>query len=415
MRSGALILALGGALAAPGVAVAQTFIGNEVPALCAKFPGQALPPEEILVALLEHNSVAWSSRTLDAYQATVSGLGQSGQTLGDLINQGQGVPENLARLQNNLEELAEQASESEQGTSRFHVRLRDPTQSAEAVSRLYLRGDFGAMSVHCPTPDLTQIADSGGVEREQDEESRRLILTGDIPSLRNGDLGDRTFATFGYTNNAETSAESIEANLVMGFGEFRSGDFAWLPYVSYQRSTSSAQPLNDLSFGVTGFVDVGYHLLSGTIDFETDDEFRSEIVRAELAWDPPPLDLCANVFYFPTRLTCNYGLRADYAEISDPGDKTTLLPVSEYLRMGGWFNLTLGRTVGPGWLEGRLNYQLMEPLTGEEGDAAIGSFILSYSPSRRSNFSFDLGYEVGDDITSLVRREVLKVTLGLRY
>ncbi len=414
MRMRLVSIAVAGlGLGAGSPALAQTPAPLQVfERACASHPGQTLPAGDVLAILLESNGAAWSFSLVQAYQRTVNGdaFGGAGPTLAD---------RELGALAGALSfDLLEIISVAELRPlqSRIVAIVRpgsgQPAQAAEA----YLNGQLDVINIHCPVP-TQRVSDSPSDDGSNGRPvaPRPLIVAGDVASLSQSALGDRTFATLSYVDNRETGAESIDVNLVAGLGVFEHGALRWVPYVAYQRQTSASSPINDLTLGLTGFWRGDYHQIRWTAAYETDDEFQSALYTAEVEWTPPALQLCRQWVRYPARLTCQYGLRLDYVQVEDPGEKASLLSVNEYFRAGGWFNFNYGQGFSGGWLEAELDYHLMEPLNGEVGDAARGRVSVSYAPGATSHYRIGLAYENGEDPSSLVRSEILKVTLGFRY
>ncbi|MBN8551811.1 MAG: hypothetical protein J0L52_02805 [Caulobacterales bacterium] len=307
-------------------------------------------------------------------------------------------------------ELLETAGNVPDPTSGVSITRPSGSDTLTDLAEAFLRGDFSALRVYCGSVNNTNTTGDPPYRPPP----ARWILTGEVASLSQASMADRTFATLSYDNDRATGSESISADLVVGFGPLEHGGLRWMPYASYDRVTLASSPVNDLTFGVLGFWRSHGHEVRWSADYETDDDFDSSVYRAELAWDAPGL-ACVDMATYPARATCRYGLRLDYADVADVGSKTSLLGVNEYFRAGGWVNFSYGRPLLDGWLEGTLEYELMEPLDGGLGDAAVGRASLILSPSNASHYRFGIEYENGEDITSLVRSEIIKLTLGVRY
>ena len=370
---------------------------------CQAYRGRDLPPEDTLAALMQAEGSRLSVPLLRAYQATLDGnaIARGEATLADQY-------EGAATLNLILRDLhaANFGEAPPPPSTEIQASLRTRGLDYQTWARAYLGGELHLITIHCAQP-------APGLPRTQ--EPRRLIVAGDVAGLSSESLSGRSFATLSYSNDRETGAESFNIDVVVGLGPFETGSVNWIPYISYERESLSASPVNDLTFGATGFWRDNYHEVRWNAAYETDDDFESAVYQADLEWDPPPPRGCGRRIGASGILRCGYGFRVDYAQVEDAGAKTSLADVDDYLRIGGWMALTYGQALRDGWLEAELHYQLMEPLAGDAGDAARGRASVTLAPSERSNYRFGLTYENGEDITSLVRSEILKVTLGLRY
>jgi|APTNR8051073442_1049403.scaffolds.fasta_scaffold04613_9 hypothetical protein len=356
-----------------------------------------LPASNVLDVLLQNNGVQWSGELVNAYLATVSGDALLGDTLARVSN-GEvqsGIGQDLRVYR--LTILDRPTPGQMSATGRAAGDLSD-----DAWVEAYLGGQLDLLQIHCPPASRTETPE------------RRLIITGDVASLSQAGLAQREFATIGYTNNLETSSESYSVDVVVGVGAFEVLSARWVPFVSYERQTALSTTTNDLTFGITGFWRGDYHEVRWAGEYETDDQFESTVYRGSLDWDPPAPP-CGTVFEYPARLVCRYGFRADYLQVVDPGSKVSLTNADSFMRAGGWVSLRYGRPLLDGWFQIAVDYELMEPISGDEGDAARGRVAASLSPSQTSHYQFSLVYENGEDITSLVRSETIKLSLGVRY
>ncbi|MDO1559387.1 hypothetical protein Q0812_08090 [Brevundimonas sp. 2R-24] len=305
----------------------------------------------------------------------------------DLIGQGPGAPEN-------------------------GVTATAREGQAFALAEAYLSGDFEVLTITCPSP--------GGGNATPAPYDRRLMMGASVDDLTQGSLSDRGFATLSYVDDHASNNEFIDINAVFGVGAFESGQVQWIPYVGYQRRTEVAKEINDLTFGVTGLWRPYGHELRLGFAYETDDEFESGLYQVQLDWELPSFSFCRDQVRYgegaDQYLTCRLGFRTDYVEVGDPGDKIDLSKVDQFWRLGAWTRLVYGRELSSGgWGRVSFDYEVMEPLQDDVGDAAVGRIRLEYLPSKRSNFSVGVSYENGEDLSSLTRAEIFKLTLGLRF
>ena len=400
-----------------GVVAAGPAKAQESPATwfedaCKSSGSGSLAPSEVLAVILTQSGVPWSPLMIRTFNQVVSGA--QGVSLLDGA-----ADDSDDRIRDAARRIIQNGPGQPVGGITVVTTLNGrPIETAgdiDSVASAYLRGDFHGITIECPQPP----SDGPGPGRTGGPATSRLIrlVVTSGPDDLWLPLASRGFGTFGYTDDREAGSQSITADVVIGTEPFDLGPTSWAAYVDYQRNTSSAAPQNDLAFGLRGEWTDDSHRLSWAGSYETDDEFESSLYRAELGWEPPRLALCSTMAGSDPRqyFVCRGGLWADYASIADPGDKTSLLGVEDYLRVGGWANILFGRRFQTGAFEAEAGYELMEPITGDYGDAARGFASLRYIPGDTSNFSFSVTYEAGEDITSLVRSELIKIELGVRY
>jgi len=393
----ALLIGLGAATASATSAAAQTTPESFV-AACRSAPGMPLPPGIVLSVILTNERVAWSPELIRAFQYTVEP--RPGMVrLAD-------VEDRAARdaLVDSLQALITS------GPSRPHegITVQAAQGDPRTLARQYMRGDFSVLTISCPSPDPDTQTQNPPAPPIQ------IALGADVSDLF-VPFSERGFATLGYVNNRESNSEFIDAQFVLGTEPFEAMNASWAIYSQYQRRTRAGNELNDLAFGVIGQWRGHDQLIRWSGSFETDDDFDSRQYRAEIDWELPSIQACKDEMWERRFLTCRFGLRADYAVIDDPGQKASLFGVEDYLRVGAWTQIAYGHRIGSGSLEAVFEYELMEPIDGDYGDAAVGRFSLSYIPSETDHFSFGVTYENGEDITSLVRSDIIKLTLGVRY
>tara|TARA_R110002167_G_scaffold26292_2_gene90621 strand:+ start:757 stop:1968 length:1212 start_codon:yes stop_codon:yes gene_type:complete len=366
-----------------------------------------LTDDVIIGVMLTKTGTPWSREVSEAYALSVSSS-RIGVRLADIADD-----DVRFALLSYAADIIDAEQRPRVDGIRVNVRGRQSGVAGEGtrLARAYLLGDLDVLGVICP-----EVGVDGDHAPVPDRPTLRpLVVAGDTGSLVSP-LAKRTFATLGYTDNAITDAEFIDVNVVVGLGP--TGDTNWIPHVSYQRRTNPAGPLNDLTFGVTGFWRGERDEVRWTGSFETDDKLESSMFRAEVEWQLPRFRFCDDQFRDrpPRYMTCTLSARADYADIADPGEKAKLLTLGEYLRVGGAADLAYGWAMNNGmWLEFSVGLDLMEALDGDDGDARIARLELKVLPSQSSNFTLGLTYEDGQDITSLDSTQMLKATLGFRY
>ena len=391
--------------AASGTAAAQTSPTpqSRFAGACSNYAGSDLPNDEVLASIIATGSPSWSAPLVRAYNATLAGVSTpTNPNLADQFLPGNGTWDSLLR-EIHSDEFPEQ---TQRRTDQIQISRRTRGLDAQAWVRAYLGGEVGLITVHCPLAKPDEPATSA---------PRRLIITGDIAGLSAARLDQRTFGTISYTNDRVASTESFNVDVVLGLGAFDIGAARVVPYLSYERESLGRSPVNDLTLGATGFWQRDFHEVRWNAAYETDDEFDSSMWMADVEWEPAPIRACTQRIGRAGMFQCEYGLRLDYSYVEDPGSKASLANVENYLRAGGWLGLSYGQPLWRGWFEARLRYALMEPLTGEEGDVARGEVNLTLSPRETSNYEFGIGYVNGEDLTSLVRSETIKVFLGIRY
>lgn len=388
-----------------GQAHAQSAAGVEqfFASSCERFAGQDLPLDETLASIIASGSPRWSADLARAYQATLTGGGTGDDlTLADQFREENSTWDTVLRVIYG----GAYSEEFQTRSSVIQITRRKRGLEESAWVRAYLDGDLNLLTVHCP-------------ERQNDQASaapsRRLIITGDISGLSAPRMADRTFATASYTNDREAGNETYNVDVVLGLGPFDFGPARWVPYASYERQTRVSAPVNDLTFGVAGFWQRNYHHLRWNAAYETDDEFESAVWTADIEWSPPPPRGCVQRIGNNGIFRCDYSLRLDYSLIEDPGAKASLANVSDFLRIGGQIDFSYGRPFSRGWLEATASYVLMEPIDGDYGDAARGEVAIALRPRDASNFEFGISYSNGEDLSSLVRSDIVKVYLGVRY
>lgn len=286
---------------------------------------------------------------------------------------------------------------------------RAPNQPVEQVRQL-LNRSAPWFAVTCTAPVTTTITagNDGG------EQGAPWIIGASADDAAQADLGDREFAKVSYTDDRQSGDEIISVDLYVGSPAFDLGLIGpWRYYASYQRSTSTSDPLNDLAFGVQ-YERLGrLGKLFGGFSYETDDSFDSALYRADIAWDPGWwwCDGERGVY----RYRCQATLRADYVSVGDAGDKPGLVEAAEYFRLGAGLNLGLARRLANGGvIEGTLAYRIMEPLNGDEGEASEWRGGIKLLPSETANFSVGLEYIDGEDPTSLTPQDKLLIYFGYR-
>lgn len=391
-------------VAVSGAAVAQTSYFPAEPvfeATCQRYLGRDLPVEVALASLVGSDPQNLSPEFLQSYTATLRG-DATGPTL---VNWSGGGNFRWFSVLQGIYALPYD-EELRQRTSDVQITRRRGRHNLDDWRDAYLQGQLGLFTVHCPLPPADQ---------PRAEQPRRPIITGDVAGLSTVGLNDRSFARLSYTNDRDAHTESFNVDVVLGLGVFDLGSSQVVPYVSYERESLSAAPVNDLTFGATGFWHRNYHAVRWNAAYETDDQFESSVWLADIEWEPPPFRGCIHHIGSSGITRCEYSLRADYFQVEDAGDKTPLLNADSYFRAGGRVLFTYGQPLWSGWLEAALRYELMEPLGSDEGDAARGEASLTLSPGETSNYEFGISYVNGEDITSLVRSETIKVFLGVLY
>ncbi len=294
---------------------------------------------------------------------------------------------------------------------------RAPDRPVERV-RQVLNRSAPWFAVTC-SPPLTRTAgqgqgQDGGGGGGQGAPGSPWIIGGSADDAAQADIGDREFAKVSYTDDREAGDEIISVDLYVGSPAFDLGLIGpWRYYASYQRSTSTTDPLNDVAFGVQYERLGGFGMVFGGFSYETDDEFDSALYRADIAWDPGWLwcDGERGVI----RYRCQMTLRADYVSVEEVGDKTSLTDQAEYFRLGAGLDLGLARRLANGGqLEGTLGYRLMEPVDGDEGEASEWRAGIKLLPSETANFTVGLEYVNGEDPTSLTPQDKLMIYFGYR-
>jgi len=369
---------------------------------CGASGAGPLPPAHVLTALMTTAETPWSPAVIAAYSNTLTPSGD-GPKLADM--------QDAATLRDRTANVIGLGP----STPEAGISARVAQGQSMALAMAYLGGDFRVLTILCPAPSGEEAGgESGG---EVKAEPRLIRIGGGVEDLTANSLGDQGFATLGYVNDREADSEVVNARIVLGAGSFEGPRSLWTPYVSYERSTDADEELNDLAFGLNGlWRTMTGHQIGLTASYETDDDFDSRMYRAELNWELPGWQECRNQMTERQYLTCRVGFKADYAEVGDAGDKAALLTVNEYTRAGTWVRIVYGHVLAnEAWAQATLDYDLMESLDGDEGDASIIRIGLNYLPAKTSRFRVGISYENGEDITSLTRSETVKIDLGFRY
>jgi len=368
---------------------------------CEHTPGERLPPDQVLGVLMNVANVPWSPEVVNTYQHTLEGRPgatfMSGTLSADIREE----------LSNAVLDLAERGP----GQPFEGIMITVSPSVDMDVADAYLSGNFSVLTISCPARTDPEPVSAPPLSRIL---PRSIVIAGDVSDLA-APFADRTFATLSYVEDREAGSSSIDTDIVIGFEPFEARSAQWILFTEYQRQTRTSAEVNDLTFGLLGVWTGGGHRVSWAGAYETDDEFESRAFRANIEWELPSISFCRDGTDFDQYLTCRFSLAADYAAIDDPGFKSTLMGIDDYLRLGARTRIAYGRALAGGTVRATFEYQLMEPVSGDYGDAAVGRLSLDYIPGDTANYSFGLSYEEGEDITSLVRSEVLKVVLGVRY
>lgn len=211
------------------------------------------------------------------------------------------------------------------------------------------------------------------------------------------------------------------------------------PYLGYERVThpSPDKAINNLEVGVRGSwlfypgatdADAAYgSWLTLSSALLTDDQGDSSAWRVEAAFRPGFGDAIFRSGYGFDRtvvdeasywVTARWDLNliADYAEVTDPGEKQALLTRPDFLRWGydlsGELRLRWRErapTVGLSAI-----YQYRDDLNDAGGNADRITARLKYYPSKESRWAFGIEYDRGENVLSLEPMENWLMTLGYR-
>jgi len=256
----------------------------------------------------------------------------------------------------------------------------------------------------------------------------------DLEGASEEDVADSSFATIAGKRDDEANTESYSIDAFLLFEGFGSERSKYRPYVGFQRAGANdpTKDVNDLTFGVDnsrywetgdthGFLpEIQY--LDASLSWETDDQFDSSVTRAEVIYRPYwggkfPTGAGINGCAGPnTYCVYNVAAVADFAEVSDAGEKTALADVEQYGRLG--YNLEGSVHWAPdkfGDLSLGFTYKLRDTFTDDDdGDAQYLTARLGYSPPKAGNYSFGLDYVRGEDLTSLEKQEYWALSFGFR-
>lgn len=294
------------------------------------------------------------------------------------------------------------------------------------------------LRIHC-----TQVASTDGGASNPGQNQREPVnpvlsylsqirIGRDLDGAQGDELSDRTFATLsGKDDHAnDTSEWSFEGLALFPTLLDLAGNAELAPYVGYHRSVTSDttdDDINDLTFGallsfsfqgVNGSWAPQHHGFDGSLEWVTDDRFRSSVTRAELTYRPIWGGLYGNSRRIHGCLGAfcawDVALVADFAEIEDAGDKTTLANMNQYARFGA--NLDVGYYVelSQGEIALTGNYRTRQSLNDNGGDAERFTASLGYTPGDDGHVSLSIDYVNGDDLTTLEREAYWALSLGFR-
>lgn len=366
-----------------------------------------VPTSDVVLALLSSAKVPMTQEVIDHFQdRTLGKYAASRLSDKDWIA--------VSILANSL--VVDGPNQPEEG---YSVSVNGAPQDEAVAVRRLLNRDAPWLEVKCTPPP--EQSEAGG---DSDKAGQKWVIA---RSLEDADqaTSDRGFATISYTKDYEAKEDIISTELFVGLPSIESGlgpDHTFRPYLLYQRRTGE-DPLNDLTFGASSrwFVRGGAvtdHVFYLNGEYETDDDFDSEVWRGELVWGPVlkgRYDLCGSQVGDGYGFSCRFRGVVDWQDVSDAGKKTALQDEPEFarfgadLRLAAYWNLPAG-----GSLELGGQFTVREPFDGDEGDASFGDVSLSYVPEGLPNISFGVNYFEGEDLTSLERAKTLKFTLGFR-
>lgn len=353
--------------------------------------------DDVVGALIQ-SSGAWSREVAAAWLAG---------GLGDLVVAG-GTPE-LARLYGRATVLLTQGpSGPDHNGMTAHYTDSVPPNAVDRV-RTYLNGPVDWFQVRCPGND----GDGSGVSKES-----RWIIGGSSDDASAASLEERGFAKLSFTSDLDADETVVAVDLYIGYRAFGSanGPDAWRPYLSYQRRTG-ADEVNDLVFGLQ-YERLGpFGGLYGDLSFETDDAFDSALYRAAVTWRPAwTLGCMSGNDGRRQGFRCTPRFVVDHVSVGDVGGKVSLVDEAEYTRIGGGLEVVGWRALdGGGRLEGRLSYEALIPLDGDEGEAELARFVLDWLPQADGHWAFGVEYVDGEDLTSLTRSSRIMAYIGFRY
>lgn len=283
-----------------------------------------------------------------------------------------------------------------------------------------------------PEPDDRDRADTRPQRPTLLSRLSGIRIARDLEGARESDLSDRTFATLSGKDDRESDEQTaaFEGLALFPTNMHPFGNAEVETYIGYHRTTSSdddADEINDLTFGAQlafsvrgtgGSILPDHHYFDASLDWETDDQFESGVTAIEIAYNP----IWGGRFGNERRIDgclggeCVWDVTgvADFAEVGDPGEKTGLLEIDQYGRVGvnleaGYYFETMGGEIS---LTG--DYRIREAFTDDGGDAERFVARLAYTPGGTGRVSIGLDYVDGKDLTSFEAEEYFAISIGFR-
>jgi hypothetical protein len=313
-------------------------------------------------------------------------------------------------LFNNAVAITSQGYDSASG---YQVRVASSAPTTPVLrAQALLNGDASWLTVICPARPGSSVP--AAISRFNEN----LIIAGSLEDAsKAADSRDAATVSWGRDRNGNTDTADID--IFIGFpGWGVDLDQQLRPFVAFQKDTSEAEEVNDLTFGLLRAWDmpqwpVGTRLqLAGS--YETDEEFRSEVWRLD-AIARLNLD-CGHRNSPRAGIMCLPTVRADYADIQDRGDKTSLADLRSYGRLGAGFEARAWYYPSP---DLRLNfaagYTFMNSLGDSDADAERTTISASLSPVEAEWFSVGIEWNHGQDLTSLKDEDKIQIKVGFKH
>jgi hypothetical protein len=254
----------------------------------------------------------------------------------------------------------------------------------------------------------------------------RVIIGAGVADIAQS-FDKRSFATIGYAEDGKKGTDTKTADIVFALrpmpllGAGTLDEVSWTPFLELDRKTAPARAdeLNDLGLGMTFITGRKINrlplMIQGEGGWQTDDRFNASLWRGAISASPPSWGICARAVGERTSFRCSTRVLADYANVSDPGDKKKLKELSDYARVGLDFEVVFGwQMANDAVLSWRGAYQARRPFDGSDADAELWNGEISIAPSKASHFNFSLSYTAGESLDSLVPIEQLQIKLGVR-